>query len=39
MRRIVPFVSVAICKYADRRAGERNGPGCALCGVGVWLGV
>lgn len=27
MRRIVLLVSVAICKYADRKAGERAGPG------------
>ena len=39
MRRIVLLVNVAICKYAARKAGERAGPGCALCGVGVWLGV
>lgn len=39
MRRIVLFVRVAICMYAERRAEDKAGPGCALCGVDIWLGV
>ena len=35
MRRIVLLVKVAICKYADLRAGESPEPGCALCGVEI----
>lgn len=36
MRRMAEAVSVAIFRYAARRAGEREGMGCWALGVPFW---
>jgi hypothetical protein len=39
MGRIVLDVRVAICKYAERRAGERAGTGCESGWLGIWVAI